>query len=271
MGTDKPCFDKISIDNYISNEYSICREERQYALYLNNILMKYRKKVSRENNKIVEKVFEACGLDGDVDIDYVFYEATFMRDIFERNRRLELNGGKDSEETIICDTKFKPDDYTINPSRSFNRVLNNYLRERNLPHIEDIGNKEYHLGGNKFKITGTDKTKDKSYERLMMNSKPDIAVIYKKDGQRYLHFIECKFESGESTNGDLKQSEIQWYIADFLCQNYFKDENYFKDVKVSPEMKNNKSCLVQFTRKESQSNKIWIKNLIDLNNEIFGI
>ena len=33
----------LSIDNYISNEFSICREERQYALYLSNVLRYYGK------------------------------------------------------------------------------------------------------------------------------------------------------------------------------------------------------------------------------------
>ena len=41
----------LSIDNYISDEFSICREERQYALYLSNVLRYYGKNPKNPNKK----------------------------------------------------------------------------------------------------------------------------------------------------------------------------------------------------------------------------
>lgn len=134
------------------------------------------------------------------------------------------------------------------------------MKNNGLKFNGEYSGEEYNMGSNHY-----DHGED---AKSMMNSKPDIAVIFKIGEQHYLHFIECKFESSESTHGDLKQSEIQWYIADFLC------ENCFNGVEVSPKMKNNKSCLVRFTRKEvneSETDKIYIKELIHLNNDIFGI
>ena len=81
---------ELSIDNYINDEYSICREERQYALYLSNILRYYGK---NERIKALEgdlktflvKIYYLCGLIKDskeipdkLVIKDVFYEATFM-------------------------------------------------------------------------------------------------------------------------------------------------------------------------------------------------
>ena len=87
--------EKVSFDNYISDEYSICREERQYALMLNNILkarLAEQSFFSKERecafyNEDIKKIITKCELE-DVIIEKVFYEATFMRDFFERDRRL---------------------------------------------------------------------------------------------------------------------------------------------------------------------------------------
>ena len=74
----------ISIDQYISGAASICREERQYALYLNNVLMNIKGKIEGEKplSKEDYEILTACALPKDVRIEHVFYEATFMRDIF---------------------------------------------------------------------------------------------------------------------------------------------------------------------------------------------
>lgn len=97
----------------------------------------------------------------------------------------------------------------------------------------------------------------------MMNVKPDIAVIYKEKGIRNLLFLECKeslYLKGE------KQTEIQWKVADFLCNYYLKGQ-----LKVSDKMKDKKSCIVQFARQEQQDKEtILINDLIEINNEIFS-
>ena len=91
----------LSIDNYVKDNLSICREERQYALYLSNVLRYYGKNPSGKpanrigNDAEVKKIFIACGFkENELDnvvIENVFYEATFMRDFFERNRRIHLS------------------------------------------------------------------------------------------------------------------------------------------------------------------------------------
>ena len=75
---------EISFRNYLIDEYSICREERQYALLLNNIL-KARAVNNNFGGEKVDKIIEICGLKG-IEIENVFYEATFMRDFFKKDK-----------------------------------------------------------------------------------------------------------------------------------------------------------------------------------------
>ena len=261
----------IKLENYIIDNDSICndsicREERQYALFLNNILLKYRKPCERTDSAVTN-IFAACGLPADAEIKYVFYEATFMRDLrldFEKNR------SEDSD--------------------SFNAVLVRYVTG-----LYPYNGKNCFLGAKekathlfetlKKALTQDEEAKIKKWVttiKSMMNSKPDIAVIYrhkdKDDEQKYLLLLECKFESRESSDkGGNKQRIIQGMIADFLCENYFKDE-----LAVSPAMadavnKDNKtyrSPLVQFERDaatDPENKIINITDLIRLNNKIFGI
>lgn len=110
-----------------------------------------------------------------------------------------------------------------------------------------------------------------------MNAKPDIAVVYRTSGQdRYLLFLECKFESGENSYFDqektgtrIKQSEIQWRIADFLSTYYLKKEG----IKMAAYMKESGSSrLVNFIRKKQKSKigerEILIEDLIKLDESI---
>ena len=92
--------------NYDNAGCSICREERQYALYLSNVLRyygneKHRNKLEDSHKAkakaIINSVFNK--LEGEekeqtldnIYIENVFYEATFMRDIFDANRKKYLN------------------------------------------------------------------------------------------------------------------------------------------------------------------------------------
>lgn len=226
-----------SIENYIFDEKSICREERQYALFLNNILYKYKKPNERSGE--IAEMFDVCHIPSSAEIINVFYEAAFMRDYFHKNRKC---GGD-----------------------SFNKKLIRYVSKKGVEYKGD----EVNLGRNKFQCQGL--SEDEKYTaKWMMEAKPDLAVIYSLGGKRYLHFLECKFESNESVYkvGDFEknQCKIQWMIADFLCDRYLSDLN------VSDIMKaNGMSCLVQFVReKPKNANEIPIDKLINLNNEIFS-
>ena len=282
----------LSIDNYVKDNLSICREERQYALYLSNVLRYYGKNPSGKpanrigNDAEVKNIFIACGFkENELDnvvIENVFYEATFMRDFFERNRRIHLS--KPSKKEDVCLQKtFKRSSYEIkDKEKSFNRKLlcfcwekigqskkgNEEIDFNNLGDIE-----EYNYGRNeipvKFKAI-------KNLARAMMNSKPDLAVIYhygENAEKKKLLFLECKFESSEDkTDGDngekYTQRKIQGYIAEFLCN--IKDK-YLTDVETSEIMikEEGQSKLVRFDRNDETADNISIKNLIKVEKRIF--
>lgn len=245
---------KISIENYLNYSCSICREERQYALFLYNILRKYHSPKKRTEDDFVTGVFNACGLSDKADIENVFYEVTFMRDFFERNRRLMLG---DNPNKDLLKSNFKPTGdwsnnkpcYKMPKEDSFNAKLLKYATGSDKSYIGE----EYNLGAR-----GSGLVKE------MMNAAPDIAVVYREDDKKYLLFIECKFESGEDTyKSGNKQCHVQWCIADFLCK------NYLTDLTVSPIMKDERSHLVKFVRekneKSSKDNEIEIDDLISIN------
>ena len=282
-----------SMENFIMDEYSICREERQYAVFLYNILRKYGKKQSREKLTGEEKdnileIFEACGIEADCDIEHVFYEATFMRDFFERERRYSaITKHHDNPATVFLQQSYKKEEKT---KTDFNRRLIEYAfksESENPPKMnmenEDRENKyeddaylRYNLGRNLpkgckdlEKIEKAETVREKI--RAMMNAKPDIAVIYKKSSQRYLLFIECKCESSEAVyngvnqNGGnrkkekLRQCSIQYDVARFLCDHYLNKELSKSDlnaIHLSPIMKSDKkSKIIKFTRTNKKTKK----------------
>ena len=259
-----------SIEHFLQDEYSICREERQYAVFLYNILRKYRSKDKRNGNQRIINIFDACSVPAEAEIENVFYEATFMRDFFERNRRMLL-GDKNCENVKkrLLQKTFSPSvSKPMNQDFSFNSKLIQYVKGTD-SFISYVG-EENNLGHNEI---ACDELSDdeKRTIRHMMNAKPDIAVIYNENGKKKLLFLECKFESAECSyeSGDM-QSDIQWKIADFLCRYCLKG-----DVDISDKMEEKKSCIVKFVRKVTENtnknpNEIQIKELIRLNDEIFA-
>lgn len=266
---------ECSIEHFIQDEYSICREERQYAVFLYNILRKYHSKDKRIEKDVVH-IFDACNIPPEAEIQSVFYEATFMRDFFERNRRRALS--KNLESTLLNKTFSLSNCNIKDRDRSFNSKLITYVAEKNKVQSVSYEHEEVNLGQNKVSIKcdrlSDKKKRDMELEiRYMMNAKPDLAVIYTEKGEKKLLLIECKFESQESTyEGGHKQSTIQWEIADFLCKHYLKEEK----VQLADKMKEDKkSCIVKFVRKKKEKpnqneNEILIKDLIRLNDEIFA-
>ena len=303
---------QCSIDNYINGNNSICREERQYALYLSNVLRKYNTLLKRAGKKDVIQIFKVCGIPEAASVQYVFYEAAFMRDFFQRNRRLQFYyarvGGKDisNEDDFWNKSEYSrssPICEKMDKEKSFNRQLFKYcykklqikenlhplLKDEDLDSLlKDVDIEEVHYGVNRKdspemteKIPEIEKLKDdprillpetvadklRSNLREMMNSKPDIAVIYEDRGKRYLLFLECKFESGESTSrSGSSQTLIQWKIAHFLCEHHFFGEDKIYVSEIMDEDK--KSKKVVFTRKDDSS-KIRIGSLIELERGIF--
>ena len=292
-----------TIENFITDEYSICREERQYAVFLYNILRKYGKKQSREKLTGEEKdhileIFEACGIEADMDIEHVFYEATFMRDFFKRERRYSaitkyhgnpatvlLQQDYEKEKKIKIDFNRRLIEYAFQ-SEGKKTPKMNMENDNRESQYEDDAYLRYNLGGNLPEGCKDQEKIEPLREKIraMMNAKPDIAVIYKKNDQRYLLFIECKFESSEAAYNGTTQGGIQYEIARFLCNYYLTEELSESDpnaIHVSPIMESDeKSKLIKFMRtnrktkkqnakEESNYGKILIKTLIDYNNKIF--
>lgn len=197
----------VNIDNYMwfykendkEEEWApICREERQYALYLSNVLRYYGKnpdydkpnydKISKdepvnriENNETVKNIFRACGFN-DVDlknivIENVYYEATFMRDFFERNRRYYL-AVKDGEKPEVEYSKepFQHEDFIVSTKNSFNYEL--------LVYCSNIINKP------------PDKTKDQIAESK--DKDKDYIIAERNYGGKDNFIIELKPKGSES-------------------------------------------------------------------------
>lgn len=75
-----------SIEHYIEGDYSICREERQYAVFLYNILCKYQNPENRTGD--ISELFTVCGVPKEAIIKHVFYEASLMRDFLRETDAL---------------------------------------------------------------------------------------------------------------------------------------------------------------------------------------
>lgn len=275
-----------SMKNFICDEYSICREERQYVVFLYDILRKYAKPESRKKTEDqigkVEEIFKVCGLEDNAIVEKVFYEPAFMRDFFERNRRLVLTKNiPDREKKILQnDSTIYKEQRNFEEKESFNVKLIEYVCKQKpgvgcTKNIKvEYSGYECNLGQNKnwaelekLRILN-ENCEDIGYKfgrswieskvRPMMNAQPDIAVIYHigEEKKKNLLFIECKYLSRESTytyitNGEKeseKQRKIQWMIADFLCNYLFENEDSEVEMKLSSGMKEKQSRLVKFVR-----------------------
>lgn len=295
-------YDYRNIDNYIKDEYSVCREERQYALFLHNILLKCKNLDGGCKNDF-KGILEKCGLTTSDTIKEVFYEATFMRDFFRRDKRctyVDEASLKDKLLNIKCTTEEHKCPYDekgvyIESGKRFNYLLIKYaldmkgVNEAALPSsdsvLEEIISRDskvckdiktgkntnsildLNLGGEAGRTYINDILTDmiknetnkdvikkiKRVERagIMMNIKPDIAIIYERAGNVYLRFLECKFESSEDRYSDseddsITQTKAQMWVGEFLC-GQLKVKYEKKDLEWGD------SKLIYFRRKNSET------------------
>ena len=176
----------LDLKNYLNGENSICREERQYALFLYNIL------AGQKEITIDEQVYT---------IEQVCYEASFMRDFFNYlsdEEKIEFN----KELMQFANKKDCLMDMNEFDKKIFLHHINQWSKnEKNKEFVHPIA-------------------------QFMMNAKPDISILVSKDNQYILHFIECKYVSTEGNytkkidgkKYHKKQTEIQKYILEFLCE-----------------------------------------------------
>ena len=151
---------------------AVCREERQYAHYLATYL----------EAKIVQS-----GTDG---IQAVYFEATFLRDIWQAKRKCKGGAERFLKSLFHHATKDETE-----------KALDNHICWDRHPN---------HWPGKCAPPLMT----------WMMNAKPDIAVIVKVGKVNRLWFLECKYESPEKKYGsEHSQTDIQAEIIKFLCGN----------------------------------------------------
>ncbi len=194
----------MDLKEYLDGNNSVCREERQFAVFLYHNLLEQRQIVIGSKEKREEYT-----------IEQVYYEASFMRDYF-----YALGETKELSEEKKAD---------------FNQKLVKFVNEK-CGKIEKVEfkNRELfsqHINNWNKHIKECEECK-KYYHPLaqfMMNATPDLAVLVSKKAEEeveyYLHFIECKYTSGEDTYKkqteegiySKKQTEVQNLILEFLC------------------------------------------------------
>ena len=198
-------------------ESPVCREERQYALFLYNKLLSLVKKDSydKEDKGLLEKI----GLNKNAKILKVYYEVTFMRDFFYKNKCEKIHN--------FNGLLFKFVELLLN-----NKYINDSIREE-IDKLIDSPLNDINYGSNS--------KKNKEFKQnfpivsrfisAMMNNKADIGILYEDlENKRHLKLIECKYESGVDVydfgnNFKMPQYVIQYYITKFICEKLFpKDE-----------------------------------------------
>lgn len=237
-------------DNYIEVNH-ICREERQYALFLYMIFLKAKKNLKLTDSETA--VIRAC-LDIDekkaFEIKHVFYEATLMRDFFENDRQTKDNKDKrnnyhpeysrkcsyKSSDIPSFNEKLLTELFLENKKYEFvyakNEIDENKIKDifskiprfYNLKNLTGFDSKSIHFVHHNTAEDLID-VDDSSYSVLleahnMMNAKPDIMVIYEQkdnnENKTYYKCLECKYTSDEKKNKNYQQTNTQRNILRFL-------------------------------------------------------
>lgn len=221
----------IYINEFMDGANSICREERQFSLYLYNLLADCRK-IKIDYEGFANKNYEVV---------QAYYEASFMRDYFnaaddksEFNRKLVNFANRklkmlyaDSQCEVVTADEFKAAALPVDSIYDINKDIN----------AEDISfDVAKHING----WSGKDEREYRNpVAKWMMNVKPDIALLLKRKGVKRddyrLHFIECKYTSGmdvypswigvSGEDGSIKeckklvftQTELLELVLEFLC------------------------------------------------------
>lgn len=236
------------LEKYLDPQKPVCREERQIALFLYQKLFDMIGK-TKEDMKNIDKSYtrvrEACGLSDTDIIKSVYYEVTFMRDFLHQDIKKKSYVFNKKLFEFVCGI-FKEDEFShlIEQGQIESFVFcNNNCKE--CKYVKNIDSE--HIICNKINYGhNSERTKYlddilavKTFVRAMMNSKPDLGIIYESvDKKLRLRFLECKDESPESPvnlfdrkiddkikkeliHGKsfvMTQTVIQYYIAKFVCE-----------------------------------------------------
>ncbi len=209
---------QFDLNEFINGENSICREERQYALFLYNLLWEKRF-ISVRDEKDPYNIVE------------LFYEVSFLRDYFYKC--------KETEEKALFNKKLI----------SFSKENCKTKQNGDLQINEDTLSKHVNSFRKNDEIWDRIGTKLPQY---LMNAQPDLGLILEKDENYYLCFIECKYKSGfgkypsdgkveldgDEVNGEkgYDQMEVQEKMLNFLCGQDIPDGLHvkYKGVPLTP-------------------------------------
>lgn len=228
------CFE---YNRYFFGDKHICREERQYALFLYNIFLKklYIDKevgnleLSDEEKDIIKNCLDIQEING-LKIINVFYEFSAMRDLFAKaENRVEFN------EKLIVSVFASRGTENAEAAIAALKECRNKNNSNNCSLYDNLG----HLNMSRFK-DGLQKLSDDALKtiyliRCMMNAKADIVVLYKSGSDNNkATALECKYKSGEGKYKDLhdinkkidalRQTEVQTAVLEYLFADFVKEK-----------------------------------------------
>lgn len=202
----------------------ICREERQFALFLYNKLLnmvgKDYESIEDNDKDIYLKIFDLDKEnipDNTPKLLKVYYEVTFMRDFLFRVKNQQNTFNNALFEFVTdrikncCDFKDE-------------KIINDITNIQNSKQLNIYNNIDY--GGRSEKRKEINCDLIIKFMSAMMKSKADLGILYKIGDENYLKLIECKYESGVDeydfgNNFKMPQYVIQYYITKFICEKLF--------------------------------------------------
>lgn len=249
------------LNNYFGGKEikPICREERQYALFLYNKLLNM---VGKDYNSIEDNDKDIYLKIFDLDEKHlpkhtpkllkVYYEVTFMRDFLEQEKQIYENDNDLLEKVKKSKSSFnhKLFDFVkensndllkhIDKKSENNKIISDEIEKSNcyinknlysicpnINYCSKASDDDYQNFKNEFPFIS-------SYMSAMMNSKADLGIRYivLKDNKEieHLKLIECKYLSEvdkpnllEKIGGKfyISQCAIQYYITKFICEKLF--------------------------------------------------
>lgn len=246
--------DKNKLEDYLGNNNVVCREERQFALFLYLIFLE--KKKGSSDQWIADFVKGCLDEKGeDLDIEEVYYEATLLRDYFALCKKEGSSEAETFNNRLLhfC-LDFLP--YDMGQTGCENRNVI-YGEEKAVECIKKVaehcgGHIDFHLGTKKMKAaikkTYPNIKKDienkkedvrQVYEKacfdiagMMMNATPDILVVYRIGKAHYVKALECKYKSDEGIYGDVAGVGIkmQYFIQECVMSFLFgKNKELFEE------------------------------------------
>lgn len=232
------------LKKFLGKDGNICREERQFALFLYLVFLKKKREETRgENGGYIEKTVRKClALEDSQDIEIidVYYEVSMMRDYWNYFKKDKKGGGfAISEKVLHFCLDFQRGaaeaSEVVDQLLSKNQNLrSNYLGQN----LWQEAVREHYGVGDLFErerdsITDEEKRKMRikaglDIAKMMMNATPDILVVYKLNDRLYAKAIECKYKSKAGKYRDIAgvKSRMQLFIQECIMCFCFGTNEY---------------------------------------------